>query len=113
MDMIKIKMMITNKFEEARRRKKCEEVMSDGGFPESRGGVLSLTRTSTYVPYQRAIVPYFHAATHIILPCQLTKNAFIPDQGTITHHALMHALPLYAIMHAHCTSKSKKMLPLT
>ena len=53
-------MMITNKFEEARRQKKCEEVMSDGGFPESRGGVLSLSRTSTYLPYQRAILPFFH-----------------------------------------------------
>ena len=61
---IKIMMMITNKYEEARRRKKCEEVMSDGGFPESRGGALSLTRTSTYVPNQRAIIPYYHAMTH-------------------------------------------------
>ena len=74
MDMIKIKMMITHKFEEARRRKKCEEVMSDGGFPESRGGVLSLTRTSTYVPYQRAIIPFYHAILpyhHIIFACDV------------------------------------------
>ena len=71
MEMIKIIMMITHTFEEARRRKKCEEVMSDGGFPESRGGALSLTRTSTYVPYQPAIMLYYHAIIprhHIILP---------------------------------------------
>ena len=83
---IKIMMMITNKFEEARRRKKCEEVMSDGGFPESRGGALSLTRTSTYVPYQRAIMPYYHA----ILPCHHTYHTIMP-----AYHKCLHTRSWY------------------
>ena len=73
--MIQIMMMITHKFEEARRRKKCEEVMSDGGFPESRGGVLSLTRTSTYVPYQRATtIPPYHTPKPAYHKCLHTDH---------------------------------------